>query len=481
MNEDDPRDPRRRPRINWPWMMPPSVVRVLLYADFVAFSPAGQFQGLGHVIRTLESNPYFWVRFHLTRANRFADDGADLTNVTLDQLDLINQYDELWLFGGQEDAPDVRLTPAEISAVTAFMARGGGVLITGDHADLGSAIGSRVPRAGKLRNWNAPDSVEVGRLSTLRHGHTPGFDPLKQSDDVPQELRLRTYPLTGSPWWRHPTVVHPVMDSPLGPIDVFPDHGHEGEVVLPSDFPTTEWPADGPYQPKPEIVAWGRVVDPSLTHVGQEFGVVAAYDGQRVGYGRVVADSSWHHWFDVNLVGQAGTDTHGFYTPCGFPVLLKIDSYYLNVGMWLAPQSLQVAMRNRLFWGAMWRDPLVMLPANVPAPVLGETALEALSRYVSRSTLVHWTWELLPNGAWANVHPKLGSAPSPPLLEECLLGAAVGPLVAWVRSARTFPPAVNEGQLTAKLNGIFDGAVKVGLAASRALACDALRAAVELE
>jgi hypothetical protein len=270
------------------------------------------------------------------------------------------------------------------------------------------------------------------------------------------------------------------MDGPGGPIDVFPDHMHEGEVVIPGDYPPDEWPSQGGYQPKPEVVAWGKVVQPGLARTGQEFGVVGAYDGHRAGAGRVVADSSFHHWFDINLVGDHGPPTRGFLTPNGQPVLRKIESYFLNVGRWLAPPNLQVSLRNRLFWGALWRDPLIMLPADVPAPVIGEAAFDALAKYVPRSTVVHWVWDLLPNELWSKLEPTLGRSHCPPMLEECLLGAALQTLLTRVRQAGSFHAQMSEEQVAATMNQAFGDAVRAGLDACRSLATEACRAVEQL-
>ena len=204
------------------------------------------------------------------------------------------------------------------------------------------------------------------------HGHV-FFE--NQSDDVPQQLDLRWYE------WRvsHLTTEvypHPVLCSSGGAIDQFPDHMHEGQVVLPDTLEDTftahgktfdEYPAgsDG-VRVAPEVIATGLTgghtthsVLGKPIHTGAEdaslrkrTGTVGVYDGHRAGVGRVVVDSTWHHFFDINLVGDnAATrpefnDPHkavwskGFEaSPEGRQVLAGIDQYYRNIATWLRPQQ----------------------------------------------------------------------------------------------------------------------------------------------
>src|SRR5215207_8437895 len=87
--------------LHWPWLLRPCTVRILFYADFLGAYDNGGFGGLKQVIATLNADPYFWVRFEISLANRVDDPSADSDkrSKTLDQLDLANKYDELWLFG----------------------------------------------------------------------------------------------------------------------------------------------------------------------------------------------------------------------------------------------------------------------------------------------------------------------------------------------------------------------------------------------
>ena len=410
------------PAVHWPWLKPPVPVRILFYSDIFGAYDNGPFDGLQQVLATLSFGHYYWVRFEWGLASRIDDPSADADKRSkqLDQFDL-SAYHQIWFFGigGLPSG----LTAGELSALSVFMDRHqGGILVTGDHYDLGASIASGIPRAGKMRLWPAPDASGDDRHSTLREGPSAGYQFEDQSDDVPQPLRLRRY---GGRWrfLRKRTRPHPIMCGRDGPITTFPDHMHEGEVVVPSSFPTNEWPQHSGWQPRPEIVAWGTVEEPGLTSTGKEFGVVGAYNGHAADVGRTVADSTWHHWFDINLIGDGGMvgGMTGFNaSPAGQAALRQIESYFLNVAIWLAPPKVQRLMRNRLMWGALWRDPLYMLSPKLPLPTLGDHGLDALGKYAPRCTIHQWVIDLLSPSKLRQALLE-GSLADGVRVEECIL------------------------------------------------------------
>jgi len=79
-------------------------------------------------------------------------------------------------------------------------------------------------------------------------------------------------------------------------------------------------------------------------------GTIGAYDGRRAGVGRVVVHSTWHHVFDINLIGDNAANRPGFTdpraavwrqgfnaSPNGQRVLGQIDQYFRNIVHWLSP------------------------------------------------------------------------------------------------------------------------------------------------
>jgi len=314
-----------------------------------------------------------------------------MERVDLDEVSL-SDYDELWLFGvaGRGGGPDdIELNASEINAVESFMDDGGGVLTTGDHSDLGEGITGGIPRVGKMRRYDA-------WLNTLRSG--PGGST-SERDGTPQKIRVREYPeYRFWPRFLRTTHPHPVLCGPEGPIEILPDHQHEGAVNVPSSYPTSEWPRKGGHQPKVEPIAWAQVVnqpDPNSDEPrGTEFPVIGVYDGHRADVGRIAADATWHHWFDLNLRGGgSGFDD----TPQGRQHLEKFEAYFLNLAVWLAPPGRQSAMWNALLWGALWRGPLVMFdPQQAAGYHFGGRARNALGQFAPQCQIRHWCHDFMP-------------------------------------------------------------------------------------
>jgi hypothetical protein len=393
---------RRWGATNWglvfPWWRKPAEVRILMYADGLVRFSGGTFGGLQYVKKLMESKAYFYVDFRVSTAHR---EGADATATIqgakkLTELDILENYDEIWFFGHNNN-PNT-LSGEELARLDEFMARSegsaapkrGGVLVTGDHNNLGQGLGRRIKRAGAMRQWDT-DADGEHRFSTLEEGPEPHlkFDDNVQSDDRPQKIRLTRFPF-GSPFGLNRDFrPHPVMCGPDGPIDVFPDHQHEGATLEPSVAGNTDWPTKDSHQEQPYIIAYGMTKDPQVTY--REFGLVSAYNGHNVNVGRIVADSSWHHWFDINLLGREIPHYMGFdATPEGEAALKKIDAYFLNCGVWLAPPERQEEMRNAAWWSILWTDRIVEIPEDAPLWYLGDQCIRALGQYASRCAVTDW-------------------------------------------------------------------------------------------
>lgn len=372
--------------VRFPWWREPSEVRILMYAD-------GQMNmsDLRYVRTLLESQPYPFVSFRITTAHRNLpqdpDRNIDRGPVTLTDLNILDNFDEIWLFGFRgflEEGNEVK------ALVEQFMAapKRGGVLATGDHRPLGRGLGESIDRVGKMRNWTV-DLDGPNRNSSLEEGPDPNtsFDAQDEADDRPQMIHYRRFPVGA------PSGVtlrpHPVLSGPEGPIDVLPDHQHEGEAVVPADLPAAEWPSNAQnHQEQPFVIAWGDVKDPQLQY--KQFGVISAYNGHTVDVGRIVADSSWHHWLNSNLIGN-GQPNGGFNaSPEGQAALKKIDAYFLNCATWLAPPEKQSEIRNAAWWSAVWADETVEVPADAPLTYFGDRALKVLGRYASSSAVSEW-------------------------------------------------------------------------------------------
>jgi hypothetical protein len=111
----------------------------------------------------------------------------------------------------------------------------------------------------------------------------------------------------------------------------------------------------------------------STPATGTDFGVIGAWDGHRVGKGRVVVDATWHHFFDINLSGDRYLENDnlpvsqqqklsGFYvldstnTRVPNDAYRMIQWYYRNIVYWLIPAN----RHQQLFWYAL--DEIVKRP-----------------------------------------------------------------------------------------------------------------------
>jgi hypothetical protein len=401
--------------LRFPWWPRAATVKILMYADGPVAFDGGPFFGLKQVLATLTADPYPWVRFDVTTVHRGADPSADRQGLDLADALALDSFDELWIYSFNSGP---QLTARELVAAEQFMDdHDGGVLITGDHADLGAAFGN-LPRAGKMRRLPAPPAAPPSWNSTLRSGANAVYEFDDQSDATPQPLALTWY--WGGLLRRRP---HQLLCSPLGPIDVFPDHQHEGEAVAPPAAPATEWPGGI----AAEVVARGTVIDPNATP-GRSIGVLSAYDGHQVGVGRIVADSTWHHHFDINLQGLGFPGRTGFVVPGTTDWLTsaqKIEHYFVNAAVWLAPPAKQAAMRSAAWWPILWSNHLVELDTRLtPLPILGRAAWDALGRYAPQCAVFHWIWDLVPIEL-KKIHLPLLDRPDPPPFLEHFAGALV--------------------------------------------------------
>jgi hypothetical protein len=338
-------------------------------------------------------------RIVVNTAHRRNDPNADIPNFNFATTTDLSFYDVLWIIGYEGynyryyGSP---ITNVEIQAIAQFMDGGGGVFATGDHEGMGSYICGQIPRIRSMRKWygqqidlppgvptmavnsqgQAVSSVNwpgistrtAGRADTLQQNPSDTatvFQFDDQSDAIPQ---LLSFP--GGQ-------VHPILANGQGPISRFPDHMHEGEVVTPLDTSQVlpingqqfdEYPHHGrDFQPLPSIIATGTIVGNHSTTVegstceqinfssdstataARPLGILSAYDGHSVGVGRVVTDSSFHHYLDLNLTGDpCGSSPdrqQGFgvaaRAPAAGSVLADLQAFYVNTAEWLARRKCQ--------------------------------------------------------------------------------------------------------------------------------------------
>lgn len=421
----------------------PTTIRILFVIDGrIELHKDEALFGLGYVLETIRASWSWWVRFEVdiaTREETISDFSRDSHEVAYagfrfnsDGFD-IDAYDQVWFFADQPNktdgsdattdadiVPPYTLDDAELRILAEWMDRGGGVFATGDHHVLGASLCSRIPRVRTMRKWTqaqgAPSVAGPRRHQTLQGG-----------DDFAGEGDLQLQPVELVYWQTAHALPflqtyrpHAVMCSNWGPIDRFPDHMHEGEVIAdelveldrPLNIPgydRPEYPYPVPevlasglfdagelrWRPRPQVVAFGRTTNPyypesvvptdppatlafarTLLHPGRtkSFGLVSVYDGDAANLGRVVCDSTWHHWLSVNLTGIAEG---------GDPAYRKMQAYYRNIGAWLATPAQRQSMLVAGVWGALIGSAPMRFAARQSEWEMGELGVEVLSNTMS--------------------------------------------------------------------------------------------------
>jgi hypothetical protein len=409
----------------WTWQIR---IRILFVIDgrITKGSERDEF-GLGYVLDTLREGQFaWWVRFEVKVEDR--DDGFRFTQADFN----INHYHQVWFFGDEPgivtNDPSVGddvigldenhpLDDAELRIVAEWMDRGGGVFAAGDHSLLGASMCHRIPRVRTMRRWTRAQQVPTfdgdARNETLVHG--PGLEDDWEGDRWPQKIFpvLRhdsRWPIAfgGSP--------HPLLCGRNGVIEHFPDHMHEGSLFEddavrlndPLNIPgyeKDEYPTVRPVitgaaattagvetfgiRPRPQVIAYGLT-----THLSapRRFPMVSVYDGDPVGLGRVVVDSTWHHWFSMNLVGLKSLSP-GYYA--------GMQDYYRNIGLWLATPAQRRGMLFAATWGVLVGSQPGAFDAVLGIRRLGERIVGVIGRTTPQCILdeLVTTVAMLPNPA----------------------------------------------------------------------------------
>jgi len=225
-------------------------------------------------------------------------------------------FDELWLFA--VDAGD-GLTEADCQGITRFRQRGGGILATRDHQDLGSSL------------------CTLGGVGRAHFFHTKHQDPDESrrapDDQDTKSISWPNYHSGSNGDYQRVTpsgTVHELLhkpDSASGVIEYFPAHPHEGGVGV------------------PEGEAHARVIATGTSQVTHRpFNLVVAFEQAEDRHGntlgRAVAESSFHHFVDYNWDTSMGCPSF-LMEPPGDQIerepekLEDIKTYVRNLALWL--------------------------------------------------------------------------------------------------------------------------------------------------
>jgi hypothetical protein len=271
------------------------------------------------------ANDWHIGRFSMLReylASLSAPDGSRLFNVTARDRETIDApdpvlsslhrsaYDEIWLFAVDTGGG---LHTADRAGILRFQARGGGLLLTRDHMDLGCSVCTlgRVGAAHIFRSHNLDGPVPAPDDRGTPYIGWPNFHSGANGDFQRVQAELP---------------VHPVMReeaSENGTVMFLPAHPHEGAVMAPASNPAAR------------VIATG-----TSRASGSRFNIAVAFE-RSAGCGRAIAQSTFHHFADYNWDARRGspdfvTESPTYTLPNTPLAMASVHQYVRNVALWLA-------------------------------------------------------------------------------------------------------------------------------------------------
>lgn len=256
--------------------------------------------------------------FDVTARDRAGVGIADPVLSTLPESD----YDQVWLFA--VDTGD-GLHPDDHKGLSAFHRRGGGLMVTRDHMDLGCSI-CAIDVIGGLHIFHTHNRPDGGAEQTPDDLGTPQILwPNFHSGANGDAQRITVVAPA------HPVLCDPETDD--GVLHYLPAHPHEGAVDAPAGD------------------ARARVIAAGVSKAsGKRFNLAVAVEPS-AGAGPVIAQSTFHHFADYNwnpalgcpdFVSEAPGDSLAT-TP---GALRSVHCYVGNVALWLAGRSPADAQRK---------------------------------------------------------------------------------------------------------------------------------------
>ncbi len=240
-------------------------------------------------------------------------DGNDRVLPRLEETD----FDEIWIFAADTGEG---LSEADRKGITRFQQRGGGILLTRDHQDLGSCI------------------CDIGNVGSAHifHSKQQDSDETRRAidDNITTSISFPNYHSGANGDFQTIIATEPthelLKNSNGGHIEKFPAHPHEGDVSVP------------PKATAARIIAKGKS---KLS--GREFNLAIAFEREEKNgnlLGRAVAESSFHHFCDYNWDTSKGCPSFVEEKPGdGYrknpEALNDIKQYVKNVALWLADRQ----------------------------------------------------------------------------------------------------------------------------------------------
>jgi len=243
--------------------------------------------------------------------NRESDTNGD--DPVLSSLDS-SGFSELWLF-----AIDLGngLSVSDCQGITRFRQRGGGILATRDHEDLGTSL------------------CTLGGIGRAHYFHSKNPEPDESrrvvDDTFTTSISWPNYHSGANGDYQTIKVEasHELLRKADGSmINFFPAHPHEGAIGKPEG------------EANAQVIATGK----SET-TGRQFNLVVAFESERDDHGnqlgRGIAQSSFHHFVDYNWNTDMGCPSFLEESPGdGYKrnphALRDIKTYVANAARWLA-------------------------------------------------------------------------------------------------------------------------------------------------
>jgi hypothetical protein len=250
--------------------------------------------------------------FEVTARDRAPFGAPDPVLSTLDRSD----FQALWLFA--VDTGD-GLTPEDCAAVGRFYERGGGLMVTRDHMDLGCSV------------------CNLGGVGAAHYFHTqhpdPSADHRRNDDTETPQIRWPNYHSGANGDFQEIAPVgplHPLLTDPEdaeGRIRFLPSHPHEGGVGAPDGYAAAR------------VIATGK-----SKATGADFNIAVVFEAGADG-GRGLAQSSFHHFADYNWDPARGCPSFVTEPPghalAGSPEAQRsIRQYVKNLAAWLVGRPL---------------------------------------------------------------------------------------------------------------------------------------------
>jgi hypothetical protein len=167
--------------------------------------------------------------------------------------------------------------------------------------------------------------------------------------------------------------------------------------------------------------------------------LVATYNGDLAHVGRIVADSSWHHYFNLNVKPFAHPGPEGSATD-------QIGQFYANLAVWLSPRRIRKTMGHAMLWNLATYTALMEPFGDIPS--IGREANSILREVASPCETYELIQALVPTRyGKLNFHEGsvLSHLPSRELLLGCILNRYHNEMIREEKSDASYKPERIEG------------------------------------